>query len=91
MTQAQFITIVDLLNQILENTKPKNNNRFNPPSLEEVEAYCLERNNDVSAQQWLDFYTSKGWTIGKNKMKDWKAAVRTWEQSTKSKRKILSL
>jgi predicted phage replisome organizer len=50
-----------------------------PPCLEEVKEYCKERNNNVDAVKWYDFYTSKAWMIGKNKMKDWKAAVRTWE------------
>lgn len=53
---------------------------FVPPSLSEVEAYCQERNNGINPQHFIDFYASKGWMIGKNKMKDWKAAVRTWEQ-----------
>lgn len=53
---------------------------FRPPSLEEVEAYCRERGNAVDAGKWWDFYVSKGWMVGKNKMKDWKAAVRTWER-----------
>ena len=54
--------------------------RFTPPSVEEVAAYCAERKNHVNAQQFVDFYASKGWKIGKDPMKDWKAAVRTWEQ-----------
>lgn len=53
---------------------------FRPPSLEEVEAYCRERENAVDAGKWWDFYQSKGWMVGKTKMKDWKAAVRTWER-----------
>jgi hypothetical protein len=52
---------------------------FTPPSLEEVKNYCQERKNNVNPEKWLNFYASKGWMIGKNKMKDWKAAVRTWE------------
>lgn len=60
-----------------EGTKRK---RFIPPSLEEVTAYCKERNNSVNPESFIDFYESKGWCIGKNKMKDWKAAVRTWEK-----------
>jgi hypothetical protein len=51
-----------------------------PPIIEDVINYCQERNNNVDPQKWLDFYASKGWMIGKNKMKDWKAAVRTWEK-----------
>ena len=54
--------------------------RFSPPSVEEVAAYCKERNNSVDAQTFVDFYTSKGWKVGNNPMKDWKACVRTWEQ-----------
>jgi hypothetical protein len=51
-----------------------------PPSLEEVTAYCNERHNNVDPQQFIDFYESKGWYVGKTKMKDWKACVRTWEK-----------
>jgi hypothetical protein len=54
---------------------------FIPPTIEEVQAYCRERCNSVVAQVWHDFYSAKGWMIGKNKMKDWKAAVRTWEKN----------
>lgn len=55
--------------------------RFSPPTLEEVKAYCIERNNNVDAEHFIDYYTSNGWLVGKNKMKDWKAAVRTWERN----------
>ena len=54
--------------------------RFAPPSFDEVKAYCDERQNKVNPQSFIDFYEAKGWMVGKNKMKDWKAAVRTWEQ-----------
>lgn len=57
--------------------------RFTPPTLEEVKNYCIERNNNVDHSKWHDFYTAKGWMVGKNKMKDWQAAVRTWEKDTK--------
>lgn len=53
--------------------------RFIPPSIEEVHAYCTERKNDVSAARFVTFYESKGWLVGRARMKDWKAAVRTWE------------
>lgn len=53
--------------------------KFKKPTLEEVETYCRERNNNIDAQHFIDFYDSKDWMIGKNKMKDWKACVRTWE------------
>ncbi len=54
--------------------------RFTPPTIEEVKAYCRERKNDVDPEKFVDFYESKGWMIGKNKMKSWKAALRTWEK-----------
>lgn len=62
-----------------------NNRRFTPPSLEEVRAYCQERQNNISPESFVNYYTSKGWMIGKNKMKDWKAAVRSWESRQKKK------
>ncbi len=61
----------------------KKSPKFTPPTLDEVEQYCLERANGIDAQAFIDFYESKGWMIGKNKMKDWKAAVRTWERKNK--------
>lgn len=76
-----------------ENTKSKgecereNRKRFVPPTVGEVIAYCVERGNDIDAQQFIDFYASKGWMVGKNKMTDWKAAVRTWEKYHKEKPK----
>lgn len=55
--------------------------RFTKPTLEEVQAYCYERGKGVDAQKWYDYYSANGWKVGKNPMKDWKAAVRTWERS----------
>lgn len=60
--------------------------RFSPPSVSDVEAYCRERRNDVDPQRFVDFYASKGWKVGSQPMKDWKAAVRTWEQRGKDER-----
>lgn len=54
---------------------------FVPPTADEVRAYCTERNNGVNADDFVDFYTGKGWFVGKNRMVDWKAAVRTWERN----------
>lgn len=54
---------------------------FQPPTVDEVREYCKERGNDVAPETFVDFYESKGWMVGKTKMKDWKAAVRTWERS----------
>ncbi len=55
--------------------------KFVPPSVDEVRAYCAERNNGIDPQSFIDFYESKGWMVGKNHMRDWKAAVRTWERN----------
>ena len=58
-------------------------NHFLKPCVEEIRAYCEERKNGIDAQYFYDYYESKGWMIGKNKMKDWKASVRTWERNSK--------
>lgn len=54
--------------------------RFTKPTIEEVQAYCDERNNGVDAQRWFDYYESNGWKVGRNPMRDWKASLRTWER-----------
>ena len=64
--------------------KTNYSNRFKKPTLEEVQAYCQERNNGVNAQKWYDHYEAVGWKVGKNPMKDWKASVRTWERTEKN-------
>ena len=69
---------------IKENIQEKSSH-FVPPTLSEVKAYCQERNNGVNPEKWFDFYTSKNWMIGKNKMIDWRAAVRTWEHGKENK------
>lgn len=66
----------DLLGQ-----KTKN---FKKPSVNEILSYCSERKNNIDPERFFDFYEAKGWMLGKNKMKDWKAAVRTWEKTNKS-------
>lgn len=58
---------------------------FRKPTFEEVQAYCQERNNGIDPEQFIDYYESKGWVVGKSKMKDWKACVRTWERNRKGK------
>lgn len=63
------------------NKSPTKAKRFVKPTLSEIEQYCIERNNNVNAEQFFDYYESNGWKVGKNSMKDWKAAVRTWERS----------
>lgn len=60
---------------------PTPSKRFTKPTLEEVRAYCQERKNGVNPEKFVDYYDSNGWKVGKNPMKDWKAAVRTWEKN----------
>ena len=80
---------------IINNKKEKNNNkplkRFVPPTVEEVEQYCWERKNHVSASRFVDYYESVGWMVGsgggKGKpMKDWKAAIRRWERDERTEK-----
>ena len=77
------------INKILNNKKLNNKEnintkeRFKKPTLEEVKEYCLERENSVDAEAFIDYYESKGWLVGKSPMKNWKAAVRNWERNKK--------
>lgn len=59
--------------------------RFIAPTIEEVSSYCKERRSGIDAQHFVDYYTANGWKVGKNPMKDWKAAVRTWERNGNGK------
>ena len=74
---------------IEENNKEIHKRVFTPPSVEEVQEYCVERGNNVSAERFVSYYTAIGWKVGRNRnpMRDWKAAVRTWEQNDKPKHK----
>ena len=87
-TQASTQSSATLIYTNIDTNIKKDTNvskkRFVPPSVEEVAAYCKERNNGIDAERFVDFYTAKGWQIGKNKMKDWQATVRTWERKNKS-------
>lgn len=76
----------DIKENPLKGVKEKTLTRFSPPTVEEVAAYCLERGNKVDAQRFVDFYASKGWRVGNQPMKDWKACVRTWERQDGSSR-----
>lgn len=80
-TPNENVNVNDNVNDLKENTKRK---VFAKPTAEEVKAYCAERKNNVDANKFIDFYESKGWLIGKNPMKDWKACVRTWEKTSNS-------
>lgn len=82
-------------NQIETKQEPKRNtsndvnvnviNKYNKPTIEEIREYCIERNNNINPESFYDFYESKDWYVGKNKMKDWKACVRTWEKRNNPK------
>ena len=70
-------------NNTINNTNLTDSNkkgRFKKPTIDEVKNYCILRKNNIDAEAFIDFYESKNWQIGKNKMKDWKACVRTWER-----------
>lgn len=73
------------LNKSKVNNKEKiyKKEKFKIPTIEEISSYCSERNNRIDAQYFFDYYSSKGWLVGKSKMKDWKAAIRLWERNTK--------
>ena len=61
--------------------------RFTPPTVDEVRAYCRERENSIDPQHFVDYYEANGWVQGKGKpIKDWKATVRTWEGRDKPKK-----
>lgn len=66
---------------------PSPSKRFVKPTLEQIKEYCLTRKNNIDAQHFMDFYESKGWKVGNQPMKDWKACVRTWEQRNKVENK----
>jgi hypothetical protein len=66
---------------IHRSTVKAHNAPFRPPTVAEVRAYCQERGNSVDPEHFVDHYTANGWSVGKNKMRDWKAAVRNWEKN----------
>ena len=70
--------IKDLSNKVINKSRGVS---FKIPTVIDIKEYCLERKNSVDAETFFDFYESKGWVIGKSKMKSWKACVRTWEKS----------
>ena len=100
--ESRSITLVDKpslkistdnTNINITNTNLTDSNKkafFKKPTFDEVNNYCLERNNNIDAEAFIDFYESKNFMIGKNKMKDWKAAVRTWEKREAKKPKTMS-
>ena len=80
--------IIELLTEIRDSLKkPKAVKRFVPPSISEVEQYLFDNKFKTVAEDFINFYESKNWMVGRNKMKDWKAAIRTWERTKTKKEK----
>ena len=65
----------------VKNEENKPLRRFTPPTKEDVKAYCTERENSIDPEQFVDYYSARGWMLGRSKMRDWKAAVKTWEKN----------
>jgi hypothetical protein len=81
--QYKLLELEDNPIEIIEEVKQaKNSKRFKKPTLDELEHYCIERQNKVDIQKFFNFYESNGWKVGKNPMKDWRASVRTWESNS---------
>lgn len=72
--------------QEIQQEKPKRKN-FVKPTVEEIAAYCKEKNYNVNAQQFFNYYESNGWKIGRNAMKSWQAAVQNWNTRDKANNK----
>ena len=85
MQDGTLVQHTNIENKYINNNSfyKKSSSHFQKPSLEDVRAYCISRSNKVDPEQFFNFYESKGWTIGKSPMKDWRAAVRTWEKREK--------
>jgi len=79
----QKLTDNNNINITNNNLTDNNKGRFKKPSIQDIDIYCSERQNKLCAETFYDFYESKNWYIGKNKMKDWRASVRTWERREK--------
>jgi len=83
----------DNTNINITNTNLTDSNKkafFKKPTFDEVKNYCILRKNNIEAEAFIDFYESKGWQIGKEIMKSWKACVRTWESREKKNPKTMS-
>lgn len=75
------VSVTDTVSDSVLEKGTSKKQRFTKPTVEDVKAYCLERKNNVDANKFIDYYESNGWMVGRNKMKDWKAAVRSWERN----------
>lgn len=86
---SQITQVVQEQEQEQEQEKEQEH-RFIAPTVAEVKTYCKERRNNVDAERFVNFYMAKGWKVGKNPMKDWKAAVRTWEKSNTKPNRVIN-
>lgn len=85
--QTNNTSIINKQNICIESESNSATRKFSIPSPSEVQAYCDERNNGITGEEFCDYYESNGWKVNKTPMKDWKAAVRNWERIRASKRK----
>lgn len=69
-------------------SKKRKSTKFKKPTIEEISTYCHERHNEINPEQFFDFYETKGWMVGKSPMKNWQAAVRTWERNQTPKTEV---
>ena len=78
--QELRVKSLELIDNSLDTEKETKRKRFTPPTVSEVSDYCKERGSNIDPEQFVDFYAAKGWKVGNQPMKDWRAAVRTWEK-----------
>ena len=85
MQDGTLVQHTNIENKYINNNSlyKKSSSHFQKPSIDEIRQYCISRGNKVDPEQFFNFYESKGWIIGKSPMKDWRAAVRTWEKREK--------
>lgn len=87
-TEQTVVSVTETPQSKVKEIKENKIKRFIIPTIWEISEYCKERNNKVDAEKFYNFYTSKGWMVGKNKMKDWQAAVRNWEKDCKPEKTL---
>ena len=85
MQDGTLVQHTNIENKYIDNNSlyKRGSSNFQKPSLDEIRQYCISRGNKIDPEQFFNFYESKGWIIGKSPMKDWRAAVRTWEKREK--------
>lgn len=84
----RYKTETEIKKDISDDISKKTRTIFRPPTTQEVKDYCEQRGNSIDAEYFVDFYASKNWMVGKNKMKDWKACVRTWERNSRQAKPV---